>query len=80
VTTFTLDEVADSLGVSARTVQQWISDGELRAVNVSRSRSSRKPRLRIRQEDLDAFIAGRAVGSDPPRPRRPPRRDIPRYV
>ena len=58
------------LGVSLRTVQSWISDGELRAVSVSRSRSSRKPRLRILDADLQAFLSNRAVGSDPPAQRR----------
>lgn len=48
-------EVAKLLGVSLRTVRIWIETGELRAVNVSANRQSRKPRLRISQEALAEF-------------------------
>ncbi len=65
----TLETVAEQLGVSTDTLKAWIRSGELLAVNVSCDPKSRKPRLRIRQADLDAFLAGRAVASDQPQPR-----------
>ncbi len=68
--THTLEAISKHLGVSLRTVQEWISAGELRAINVSRNRSSRKPRLRVLDSDLEAFLAGRAVGAEQPRTRR----------
>lgn len=77
----TLDAIADGCDVSLRTVQQWIADGELRAVNVSRSRTSRKPRLRVLDADLQAFLAGRSVGMDPPQRRSGRRRKpVKQYV
>jgi excisionase family DNA binding protein len=58
---YTLAELAEQYTVSLRTVETWVASGELRAVNVSRDRTSRKPRLRVLQCDLDAFLAGRAT-------------------
>jgi hypothetical protein len=73
MTSYSLPEVAEALVVCTRTIEAWIAAGELRAVNVSRDRESRKPRLRVLQADLDAFLAGRATDTTPdpqPRPRR----------
>lgn len=56
-----LADIADSLGVSVRTVETWIADKSLRAVNVSRNAKSKKPRLRVLQHDLDAFLAARST-------------------
>jgi hypothetical protein len=39
--------VAARFGVSCSIVASWIRNGELAAINVSRSASSRKPRFRI---------------------------------
>ncbi len=71
MTSYSLDQIAEQLIVSLRTVHQWVADGELRAISVSRS--SRKKRLRILQSDLDVFLAGRAVGGEV-RPQRRARR------
>jgi excisionase family DNA binding protein len=60
----TLHEVAEALGVGIDTVARWVSAGELRAVNVSRNRASQKPRLRVLESDLQAFLAGRATGGN----------------
>ena len=68
--TRSLANIAEQLGVSLRTVQSWVAAGELRAISVSRLRNSRKPRLRVLDSDLQAFLAGRAVGGDPPKSRR----------
>lgn len=80
--THSLSEVAEALGVSTRTVEIWISTGELRAVNVSRNRHSRKPRHRVTDADLNAFLASRETGK-PARQTGKIRRkteSIPRYV
>lgn len=81
MTTHSIPDVAESLGVSQRTVEAWIASGELVAVCVSRDRNSRKPRLRVRECDLQAFLVGREVGADA-KPKRVRRRqqEIPRYV
>ncbi len=72
--TFSLAEVAEMLTVSVRTIEAWIAGKELRAVNVSRNRRSRKARLRVLQSDLDAFLDSRATdqeqGHQPRRRRR----------
>jgi hypothetical protein len=61
VRSYSLGEVAEALSVCTRTVDAWIASRELRAVCVSRNRQSRKPRRRVLQHDLDAFLAGRAT-------------------
>jgi predicted site-specific integrase-resolvase len=55
--TFTIPEVCECYGVTAKIVRAWIASGELRALNVSRATTSRKPRWRITQSALDAFEA-----------------------
>jgi len=76
MTSHTLPDIAEQLGVSLRTVHSWVADGELRAVSVSRSRKSRKPRLRALDSDLQAFLASRQVGGEA-RPQRRARRKLP---
>lgn len=49
----TLDEAAEVLGVSRRTVSTLIADGSLKSLKVRRAR-------RIRRADLDTFIKRRA--------------------
>ena len=46
-------EVAKILGVKPRTVSKWIRSGELKAVKINGHT------WRVRQEDLDDFIASR---------------------
>lgn len=51
-------DVAEQLGVTLRTVYAWTKSGELPSVLLS-------PRARrIRQEDLDAFLAARRQGGE----------------
>lgn len=78
--THDLPAVASLLGVTRRTVEAWIATGEMHAVNVSRSRESRKPRWRITADELARFVAARSTGQQPQRSPRRPRREIPRYV
>jgi excisionase family DNA binding protein len=65
--TFTIPEVCERYGVTAKIVRSWVRSGELRALNVSRSQTSRKPRWRITQSALDAFEALRTPTPAPPR-------------
>ncbi len=63
-------DVAKTLGVSSFKVRLWIEAGELDALNVATSRTSR-PRWRIAQDAFDRFLTGRAAT---PNPAREPRR------
>ena len=65
--TFTIREVCERYGVTATTVRAWVRSGELRALNVSRATTSRKPRWRIPQSALDAFELARTPTAAPPR-------------
>jgi excisionase family DNA binding protein len=67
---FTIREIAERCGVSVRTVRAWIRAGELKAVNMSRTPGSRKPRWRISQAALDAFEALRTPSAPAPRTKR----------
>ena len=60
-----LADVANLLVVHVRTVETWVANHELRAVNVSRNRQSRKARLRVMQSDLDTFLGARATDASP---------------
>lgn len=65
----TAGEVATRLGVSRETVCGWIAAGELRALNVSRSKAAKRPTWRITQAALDAFEASRTAAPPAPAPR-----------
>ncbi|MFV0445446.1 MAG: helix-turn-helix domain-containing protein [Planctomycetaceae bacterium] len=67
---WTLKAIAELCAVSERTVTDWIASGDLRSVNLSRSRTSGKPRRRVLPHDLDAFLASRASDANKPAPRR----------
>lgn len=63
-------EAAKLLRVDPHKVVAWIRAGELRASNVATKRGGR-PRWRISETDLEAFLASRVP--DPPLPRAPRR-------
>ena len=48
----TVDEIAEELRVHPETVRQWIRNGELIAIDISKE-------YRILRSDLDAFLAQR---------------------
>lgn len=56
----TIKEVAERYGVCRLTVEAWIAQGELGAVNVARNTAGRK-RYRITPEALTAFDASRST-------------------
>jgi excisionase family DNA binding protein len=66
---FSIRQIAQQCGVSVRTVRAWIRAGELKAVNMSRTPGSRKPRWRVTQAALDAFLALRTSRPSAPAPR-----------
>ena len=55
-------EVAEMLRVSPETVHGWIRSRQLKAANVA-GPGSRRPRWKVKREDLDAFLARRRPGS-----------------
>ncbi len=64
----TVGEVARHLRVSRDTVERWIHNGNLRAVNVG-SRStlvSHRRCWRVSAESLEAFVEGRTSSLPPP--------------
>lgn len=58
---YTIDATAELLAVSPDVVERLIHSGALSAVNVSAG--TKRPRLRVRDEDLANFIASRSIGS-----------------
>lgn len=52
-------EIATRLGVKSDKVLQWIASGQLRGVNVA-ERVAQRPRWRISEADLDAFLEVRS--------------------
>ena len=55
----TARDVAELLGVSAETVLRYVRRGELPAIRLPGGA------IRFQPDDLDAWLAGRAVGSPP---------------
>lgn len=69
-------EIARRLRVSQAKVLAWIHSGRLPAVNTSGG--CERPRYRVHEADLEAFLAGLAVHAAPPatRRRRAPQTDV----
>jgi excisionase family DNA binding protein len=70
MSSFNIRQIAARCGVSVRTVRAWIRAGELKAVNLSRTPGSRKPRWRVTQAALDAFLALRTSSGPAARTKR----------
>lgn len=56
----TVPQLARQLGVAERKVLGWIRDGELKALNLARTRNGR-PRYAVDVDDLAAFERSRQV-------------------
>lgn len=56
----TTAEAGEILGVTSVTVWRWINAGRLRAVDLAMA-TERKPKLRIRDDDLQQFIEDRTL-------------------
>lgn len=61
-------EIAERWGCKVQFVHGLIRDGQLRGVRIGGG--DRKPRFRVRPEDLDQFERGREVDPSPRRGRR----------
>lgn len=55
---YSVEQVADQLGLHVRTIRKYIRDGRLQAVRIGKQ-------YRIAREDLEAFTGGPLVGSGP---------------
>jgi hypothetical protein len=75
----TVRDVAFRLAVSATVVSGWIGGRQLRAIDVSGSRKSKKRRYRVDPAELDRFLAGRTTAAVRTARRRP-RGDYERIV
>ncbi len=60
-------QIGKMLGVDPAKVIGWIRRGELKAVNVS---DGSRPRFRIKESDLDAFLERRSAVPTPTKPKR----------
>jgi hypothetical protein len=60
--TLSVKATAQRYGVGIGTVLRWIATGQLKAVNVARSLSNKKPRWRILAGSLAAFESARTSG------------------
>lgn len=69
----TMQEVAARLAISERAARDLVADGKIAAVNVSRNPKGPKPRYRVPESSLLAFIAERTEGirRELPKPVRP---------
>lgn len=68
--TYSVKQIAERYGVSDRTVLLWVRNGELRATNCSRNMTSKKPRYRISDLQLQEFELLRQAPTASPRKRR----------
>lgn len=56
---YTPQDISERYAVALSTVLNWIKNGELQAVNVSKSKTSQKPRWRISKTALRDFEQAR---------------------
>lgn len=68
--TYSTTQISKELGVKVHTVLAWIHAGELAAINVAKTLSTR-PRYRVSEESYQSFLQRRAAASSP-RPKAPP--------
>jgi excisionase family DNA binding protein len=72
----TVHEAAERAGVSDGLVRAWVTGGELTHYRLGK-KGSKKGKIAIAPEDLEAFLLARRVAakSDEPLPARRPRKD-----
>ncbi|MGO8747579.1 MAG: helix-turn-helix domain-containing protein [Thermoguttaceae bacterium] len=68
--TYGIKDLCKRYAVGEHTVLGWIRNGELKAVNVGRTPTARKPRWRITEEALTAFELLRTPIPPAPKTRR----------
>jgi len=64
---YTVEQVAEKLQITKRSVASLEKRGQLAAIDVSTSASGRKPRRRISEADLQVFLEARRYAPLPPR-------------
>lgn len=57
---YSVQEICELLNVREGTVLIWIRNNELKAINIGRTASKNKPRWRVSQKNLDAFLEARS--------------------
>ena len=65
---------------SPEKVHGLIKSGALRAVDISDTPGTGRPKWRIRPEDLEQFVRSRSNSPPPPRPKKKRTREFKRYV
>jgi excisionase family DNA binding protein len=73
---YTVEDLTHRFGVTVHTVLQWIHNGELKALNVGRTPTGKKPRWRISEEALAEFEAKRTPTPAVPRAKRRKPQDV----
>ena len=68
----TVEQAAERLAVNERSIRRLMASGQLAWIDVSVTKHSMKPRKRIRESDLFAFLEERTNRT--PEPRAPGRR------
>jgi excisionase family DNA binding protein len=63
---YTVEQVAEKLQLTKRAVTALVKRGQLPAIDVCVSPSGRKPRRRISEVDLQAFLESRRYAPPPP--------------
>jgi excisionase family DNA binding protein len=61
---YSLTQIAATMAVKYETALAWIHTGEIRAIDVT-ARRGQRPRWRIMEDDLQAFLARRAAPACP---------------
>lgn len=67
-------DIEQLLGVTEKTVLGWLNSGELKGANCGVTPGKKKPRWRVSQESLDAFLALRTPTPAVPATRRQTRK------
>lgn len=68
---YSVEEAAQVAGVTTDVARSWVASRELVAVNVASARDAKKPRWRISEIELAAFLERRSTKPARPRTRRP---------
>lgn len=55
---YSTEEAGEILGVTSVTVRRWVNQGRIRVVEIS---TGNRPKLRIREDDLQKFIEERTL-------------------
>jgi hypothetical protein len=71
---YSTSQFAEEIDIDGDLALKLIANGELAAVNISSKKDAKRPTYRISAEAVEAFLASRAVGPAPAKPKRPARK------